>query len=136
STTIKRRHANPMPHGTVPSCYADCMLIIPISVDSTIAVHPDQAWIQQMARYATGEAWRFLDQRRYALHDRGAKFCWVIRAMLAAGDIKPIQLPARSPNLNSHAERWVRSGPWRSAKSGGRAADGVTVRVAIFSAFS
>jgi putative transposase len=43
------------------------------------------------------------------LHDRDTKFCSVFRATLAAGDIKPIQLPARSPNLNSHAERWVRS---------------------------
>jgi hypothetical protein len=28
---------------------------------------------------------------------------------LDAGGIKPIQLPARSPNLNAYAERWVRS---------------------------
>jgi putative transposase len=31
------------------------------------------------------------------------------RATLEAGGIKPIQLPARSPNLNAQAERWVRS---------------------------
>jgi transposase InsO family protein len=65
--------------------------------------------MQQMARNATGEAWGFLNQRRYALHDRDTKFCSLFRATLAAGGIKPIQLPARSPNLNSHAERWVRS---------------------------
>jgi transposase InsO family protein len=28
---------------------------------------------------------------------------------LASGGIKPIQLPARSPNPNAFAERWVRS---------------------------
>ena len=72
-----------------------------------ITQHPDQAWMQQMARNATGEAWGFLNQRRYALHDRDKKFCSLFRATLAAGGIKPIQLPARSPNLNSHAERWV-----------------------------
>jgi hypothetical protein len=43
------------------------------------------------------------------LHDRDTKFCSVFRATLAAGDIEPIQLPARSPNLNAYAERWVRS---------------------------
>ena len=43
------------------------------------------------------------------LHDRDTKFCSLFRATLAAGGIKSIQLPARSPNLNSHAERWVRS---------------------------
>jgi hypothetical protein len=35
-----------------------------------ITRHADQAWVQQMARNATGEAWGFLDQRRYTLHDR------------------------------------------------------------------
>jgi hypothetical protein len=25
------------------------------------------------------------------------------------GNVKPIQLPARSPNLNAFAERWIRS---------------------------
>jgi len=74
-----------------------------------ITRHPDQAWMQQMARNATGEEWGFLEQRRYALHDRDTKFCSVFRDTLAAGGIKPIQLPARSPNLNAYAERWVRS---------------------------
>jgi hypothetical protein len=74
-----------------------------------ITRHPDQPWMQQMARNATGEAWGFLDQRCYALHDRDTKFCAVFRATLAAGGIEPIQLPARSPNLNAYAERWVRS---------------------------
>ena len=62
-----------------------------------------------MARNATSESWGFLDQRRYALHDRDSKFCSLFRATLQAGGIKPIPLPARSPNLNAYAERWVRS---------------------------
>jgi putative transposase len=74
-----------------------------------ITRHRDQGWMQQMARNATSESWGFLDQRRYVLHDRDTKFCSVFRATLAAGGIKPIQLPARSPNLNAYAERWVRS---------------------------
>ena len=74
-----------------------------------ITRHPDQAWMQQMARNATGETRGFLERRRYALHNRDTKFCSVFRATLAAGGIKPIQLPARSPNLNAYAERWVRS---------------------------
>ena len=65
--------------------------------------------MQQMARNATGLEWGFLEHRRYALHDRDTKFCSVFRDMLAAGGIKPVQLPARSPNLNSYAERWIRS---------------------------
>jgi len=74
-----------------------------------ITRHPDQAWMQQMARNATGEEWGLVEQRRYALHDRDTKFCSVFRDTLAAGGIKPIPLPARSPNLNAYAERWVRS---------------------------
>jgi putative transposase len=74
-----------------------------------ITRHPDQAWMQQMARNATGESWGFLDQRRYVLHDRDSKFCSLFRATLQAGGIKPSPLPARSPNLNAYAERWVRS---------------------------
>ena len=70
-----------------------------------ITRHPDQPWMQQMARNATGETWGFLEQRRYALHDRDTKFCSVFRATLEAGGIKPIQLPARSPNLKAYAER-------------------------------
>ena len=65
--------------------------------------------MQQIARNATGEEWGFLEQRRYALHDRDTKFCSAFQATLAAGGIEPIQLPARSPNLNAYAERRVRS---------------------------
>jgi len=74
-----------------------------------ITPHPDQAWMLQMARNATGESWGFLDERRYALHDRDSKFCPLFRATLQAGGIKPIRLTAWSPNLNAYAERWVRS---------------------------
>ena len=31
------------------------------------------------------------------------------RAIMASGRVKPLALPARSPNLNAYAERWVRS---------------------------
>ena len=29
--------------------------------------------------------------------------------MIASGQVEPLVLPARSPNLNAYAERWVRS---------------------------
>jgi putative transposase len=74
-----------------------------------ITKHPDEAWMEQMARNATDESWGHLEHRRYALHDRDTKFCSSFRATLASGGIQPVQLPARSPNLNAFAERWVRS---------------------------
>ena len=32
-----------------------------------------------------------------------------VRSALASGGVKTIQLPAKSPNPNAFAERWVRS---------------------------
>jgi transposase InsO family protein len=43
------------------------------------------------------------------LHDHDTKFCEEFRKTLAAGGVKCLRLPARSPNLNAFAERWVRS---------------------------
>jgi hypothetical protein len=40
-----------------------------------ITRHPDEPWMQQMARNATDEGWGYLDQRHYVLHDRDTKFC-------------------------------------------------------------
>jgi hypothetical protein len=48
-----------------------------------ITRHPDQGWMQQMARNSTGEEWGFLEQRRYVLHERDTKFCSVFRDTLA-----------------------------------------------------
>src|SRR5262249_36833729 len=43
------------------------------------------------------------------LHDRDTKFCESFRELIKTGSVHPLRLPARSPNLNSYAERWVRS---------------------------
>ena len=68
-----------------------------------ITRHPDELWMQQIARNATDEGWGYLDQRRYVLHDRDTKFCASFRSILLSGGIKPITLPARSPNLKDYA---------------------------------
>ena len=65
--------------------------------------------MQQVARNATLEDTGYLKGCRYLLHDRDKKFCAEFRETLAAGGVNCIALPARSPNLNCHAERWVRS---------------------------
>jgi transposase InsO family protein len=51
----------------------------------------------------------FLHGCRYVLHDRDAKFCAGFDAILESGGIKAIVLPPRSPNLNAHCERWIKS---------------------------
>ena len=74
-----------------------------------IAKHPNEEWMEQIARSATQETWGHLYPCRYVLHDRDTKFCASFRPTLADGGVKTIRLPARSPNLNAFAERWVRS---------------------------
>jgi Integrase core domain len=74
-----------------------------------ITVHPDERWMQQMARNVTMEGCGALRECRYLLHDRDTKFTQSFRAIIASGQVEPLVLPARSPNLNAYAERWVRS---------------------------
>src|SRR5918998_1217154 len=71
--------------------------------------HPTQAWMEQIARNATDESSGCLREHRYLLHDRDTKFCASFRSILRAGGVEPVKLPARSPDLNAFAERWVRS---------------------------
>ena len=74
-----------------------------------ITRHPDSCWMEQVARNATMEETGYLNACRYLLHDRDKKFCREFRETLAAGGVKCTPIPARTPNLNAHAERWVRS---------------------------
>ena len=71
--------------------------------------HPDEEWMKQMARNVTLEQWGFLGNCRYLLHDRDGKFCPAFDRIVELGKVKPIPLPARSPNLNAYSERWVKS---------------------------
>ncbi|HEY5030235.1 MAG TPA: helix-turn-helix domain-containing protein [Candidatus Angelobacter sp.] len=71
--------------------------------------HPDQEWMEQMARNVTMEESGFLARHRYLLHDRDSKYCPSFRQVIHAGGVKTLALPPRSPNLNAYAERWVRS---------------------------
>ena len=74
-----------------------------------ITVHPDERWMKQIARNATMDDCGALRDCRYLLHDRDTKFTRSFRAILISGGVEPLALPARSPNLNAYAERWVRS---------------------------
>jgi putative transposase len=74
-----------------------------------ITQHPTEEWMAQMGRNAIDETSGYLRQQRYVLDDRDTKFCKQFRETLAAGGVKCLRLPARSPNLNAFAERWVRS---------------------------
>jgi putative transposase len=47
--------------------------------------------------------------KRYLLHDRDTKFTQAFDGLLKDSGLEPILLPPRSPNLNAHCERFVRS---------------------------
>ena len=74
-----------------------------------ITVHPNERWMQQMARNVTMEGAGALQDCRYLLHDRDTKYTRSFRAIIESGQVTPLAVPARSPNLNAYAERWVRS---------------------------
>ena len=63
----------------------------------------------QMARRAVDDIDRGSASGSLRFHGRDSKFCASFRAMLRFGGVQSILLPARSPNLNAFAERWVRS---------------------------
>ncbi|MHC4932522.1 MAG: integrase core domain-containing protein [Planctomycetota bacterium] len=71
--------------------------------------YPRQEWMKQIACNVTMEGWGFLGRSRFLIHDRDGKFCPAFRSVLKSGGIRCLPLPARSPNLNAFAERWVRS---------------------------
>lgn len=65
--------------------------------------------MEQVARSATQETRAIFIPVAMFCTIADAKFCASFRSVLAAGGVKTIPLPARSPNLNAFAERWVRS---------------------------
>jgi len=74
-----------------------------------ITRHAYEAWMKQIARNVTMDEWGILEGCRYLIHDRDTKFTDSFRAIVKSGHVEPLKLPARSPNLNAYAERWVKS---------------------------
>jgi transposase InsO family protein len=70
---------------------------------------PDEGWMKQIARNLTDVEEGFLKGKRFVLMDRDAKFCEAFRNRLHDAGCEPVQLPPRSPNLNAHLERFMRS---------------------------
>jgi transposase InsO family protein len=71
--------------------------------------NPNEAWMTQVARNLTDSIDGFLLGKRYVLMDRDGKFSPKFRGTLDDEGAKPLRLPARSPNLNSYMERFMRS---------------------------
>jgi putative transposase len=65
--------------------------------------------MMQCARQLTDPFDGFLRGKRYLIHDRDTKFTQAFDHCLRDSGVAPVVLPARSPNLNAHCERFVRS---------------------------
>ncbi|UCE59175.1 MAG: transposase [Phycisphaerales bacterium] len=74
-----------------------------------ITPQPHGGWIKQIARNVTDPIDGFLLGARYLIMDRDKIFTKEFRSFLRQEGIKAVRLPPRSPNLNAHAERFVRT---------------------------
>ena len=70
---------------------------------------PNETWMKQTARELSNFEDGFLTGSRYVIMDRDSKFCESFRDILGGDGIEPLLLPPRSPNLNSHLERFFGS---------------------------
>ena len=70
---------------------------------------PNGEWMSQIARNLTDCEAGFLKEARYLIHDRDPLFTRSFREILKSSGVETVKLPARSPNLNAYAERFVRS---------------------------
>ncbi|MCP4203385.1 MAG: transposase [bacterium] len=70
---------------------------------------PYGEWMEQMARNLTDGFGGFLRKTRHLIHDRDSLYTKAFSEILRGSGVEPIRLPARSPNLNAYAERFVRS---------------------------
>ena len=74
-----------------------------------IVPRPDGEWMSQVARNLTDAEDGFLNGSGFLIHDRDPLFTRAFRDVLKSSGVATIKLPARSPNLNAYAERFVRS---------------------------
>ena len=63
----------------------------------------------QIARNLTDAVDGFFMDKRYLIHDRDPLYTREFLQILSEAGIESVKLPPRSPNLNAHAERFVRT---------------------------
>lgn len=74
-----------------------------------IVHEPGGRWMMQVGRNLTDVIDGFLLGKRFLIVDRDPLFTAAFRRLLADAGVEVVRLPARSPNLNAYAERFVRS---------------------------
>jgi transposase InsO family protein len=80
-----------------------------IDLRGNIPTRPDESWMLQIARNVADAQAGALRAKRYLIIDRDAKYSEQFRRLIRDSGTNVIRLPPMSPNLNAHAERFVRS---------------------------
>jgi len=74
-----------------------------------ITLHPDGAFMAQVARNLTDAIDGFLQGQRFVICDRDSCFTRQFRGILRSAGTRVIRTPIQAPNCNAHAERFVLS---------------------------
>ena len=74
-----------------------------------VAAQANGLWMSQIARDISDPVDGLFLGKRYLIHDRDPLFTAEFQLMLSEVGIQSVKLPPRSPNLNAHAERFVRT---------------------------
>lgn len=78
-------------------------------IASAPTANPDSAWVAQQARNAYIQVQEQNHTIDYLILDCDTKYTHSFDAVFEAGGAEIIRVGPRAPNLNAHAERWVRS---------------------------
>jgi putative transposase len=71
--------------------------------------NPTSAWMEQIARNVTDCEAGFLRHKRFLIMDRDSVFAPRFRAILGDAGVEILLTAYQAPNMNAHAERFVRS---------------------------
>jgi hypothetical protein len=74
-----------------------------------VRVDPDGAWMMQTARNLLDPDLGFLRKASHLIHDRDPLFTKQWKSLLDSGGVTCVPIPAKSPNCNPYAERFVKT---------------------------